>query len=468
MPNDNLSPSSNDNAFVSKISYYLHQAIITIQEQQPELLLEKYRNINWHSSRNQSALSLKLTNLLSQTQDQNTLLQNLQWFLKALFTPESFNSPILIKFLETIRQLSSPDYESNVSSHSLEVDLSKKVLTAITAVSKQQTGMAILLLDAENIQLNSETEKFLTTVCHYPLQVKIAFANWCSMGKQDVEFHQRSYDLIHVPAGKDNADGKMIAFGSSIHERYPQVQEVLVCSSDKVMTNLCNRLQQNGLTVYQVSQQGTNLKILNSNTGETHTRSILELPDFEKFIKQIQGIIVSEEKRTSNQWFKLSQIAQIYERKYKLDINEVASYHYPGKTAKDVLIKYQSDVVIYQPVENLEAYVALFRKPQLNNLNSNNSTLKKEVTSKVDLEKALVAIISVLMSKFPNNYVPIEILGSHFNKQYGLGVNKMLGNLGLTRNFRAFLVNDCNCFDVHRIGDRWQVALREVLVTTKN
>ncbi|WP_228371539.1 hypothetical protein [Trichormus azollae] len=56
--------------------------------------------------------------------------------------------------------------------------------------------------------------------------------------------HERSYDLVHVPAGRDNADGKMIAFGSSIHEVYPHAKEVLVCSSDKVMTNSCKNLQQ--------------------------------------------------------------------------------------------------------------------------------------------------------------------------------------------------------------------------------
>ncbi|MFQ4146157.1 NYN domain-containing protein [Chlorogloeopsis sp. ULAP02] len=463
MPNDNLARNDNHTALIGKINYYLYQVIITIQEQQPNLFVDKYRSIDWHNSRNQSALSLKLTSLLSQTQDQNKLLQNLQWFLKALFIPESFDSPVLRKFLDTIQQLSSPEYELNESSHSPEIDLSKKVLTAATTPSNQQTGIAILLLDAENIQLSAETEKFLTTVCHYPLHVKIAFANWCSMGKQDIELHQRSYDLIHVPAGKDNADGKMIVFGSSIHERYPQVQEVLVCSSDKVMTNLCNRLQQNGLTVYRVSQQGTNLKIFNSNTGINYTHSVLEIPNIDKFIKQIQNIIVSEEKRTSNQWFKLSQIAQIYKHKYNLDLNEVASYHYLDKTAKDILTKYQSDVVIYQPADNPEAYVALFRKPQLHDLNHNNSVRKQEVASKADLEKAVVAITTTLMKKFPNNYVPIEYLSGHFNKQYGVGVNKILGNLGLARNFRIFLVNECNSFDVYRIDERWQVTLKEGL-----
>ncbi|NJL79942.1 MAG: hypothetical protein HC917_15875 [Richelia sp. SM2_1_7] len=63
----------------------------------------------------------------------------------------------------------------------------------------------------------------------------------------------------------------MIAFGSQIDEYYPKVKEVLVCSSDTVMTNLCNHLQQKGLTVYQISQQSSNLTIFNSKTNETTT-----------------------------------------------------------------------------------------------------------------------------------------------------------------------------------------------------
>jgi hypothetical protein len=34
-------------------------------------------------------------------------------------------------------------------------------------------GIAVLLLDAENLQLNNNTEKFLATICKCPIQVKI-------------------------------------------------------------------------------------------------------------------------------------------------------------------------------------------------------------------------------------------------------------------------------------------------------
>jgi hypothetical protein len=130
-------------------------------------------------------------------------------------------------------------------------------------------GITFLLLDAENLQISTHTEKYLANVCNCPLQVKIAFANWSNRGKLDIELHERGYDLIHVRAGRDNADGKMIAFGSYIHELYPHAKEVLVCSSDKVMTNLCNKLQQHGLIVYQVSQHSENINLFKNSTGET-------------------------------------------------------------------------------------------------------------------------------------------------------------------------------------------------------
>lgn len=93
------------------------------------------------------------------------------------------------------------------------------------------TGIAILLLDAENLRLDINAEKFLSHICTYPLQVLIAFANWRnpSMGKQDAELYERGYQLFHVPGGKNSADAQMIAMGASIARHYPDVKEVFVC-----------------------------------------------------------------------------------------------------------------------------------------------------------------------------------------------------------------------------------------------
>jgi hypothetical protein len=230
MPNDNILQNADETTLVNQISNCVYQAIATIQEQQPELLLEKYRNIDWRSSRNQSAFTAKLAELLNSNYANHALFSELQKFLKVLLTPESFNSSILINLLDTIRQLSSNNTESDNSFISQNLELSQQIsVVNNTKIFLPNIGIAILLLDAENLQINVEVEKFLTTICAYPLQVKIAFANWRSLGKFDVELHERGYELIHVPPGRDNAGGKMIAFGSSIYERYPKAKEILVC-----------------------------------------------------------------------------------------------------------------------------------------------------------------------------------------------------------------------------------------------
>lgn len=451
---------TDDSALLNKIGFYVGQAIITIQDKQPELLLEKYRNIPWSSNRHQSSLTAKLTEILRQTDDWDTLIKKLQVFLKALLIPDFFNSPIFIKLIAEIDQLNPAKPELNGSANLNSVTPpSAPEVTPITNDASSQTGIAVLLLDAENLQINVDTEQFLTTICTYPIQVKIAFANWCSMGKLDVEFHQRGYNLIHVPVGKDHADGKMIAFGSSIHEHYPKAKEVFVCSSDTVMTNLCNHLQQNGLTVYRVSKQGNDITISNSKSGKKHTHSLFKPPSIEELNAQIKNIIIFEEKRTSNQWFQLSQIAEIYYKKYNFHLSEVVSSQLPGKTIKDIFLD-KSEFVVHQLPEDNEVYLALFKIAELNKAVSNNSVEKKQINTKADLEQALVTIINTLSGKYPTGYIPIETLSANFNQEYEQGITNIFKKLKLNVKYITFL-KSCDSFELQKTGDRWHVALRQ-------
>ncbi|MDZ8056053.1 MAG: NYN domain-containing protein [Aulosira sp. ZfuVER01] len=213
----------------------------------------------------------------------------MEGYLHNWLIPESFNSPILIELLHKVYQLNPKKNYLDSTGNFKYIESSETFMPAANVISLQQTGIAILLLDAENLTINPETEKFLTEVCHFPLQVKIAFANWRSISKKiDVELHNSGYDLIHVPAGRDHADGKMIAFGSSIHERYPNAKEVFVCSSDTVMTNLCNHIQQNGLIVYRVSKQGETVTVFNSSTG----KSMINIPVLPAKISLIEKLIL--------------------------------------------------------------------------------------------------------------------------------------------------------------------------------
>lgn len=396
--------TADNSTLLNQIGAEVCQTIVTIQKQQPELLLEKYRNLPWESDRHQLGLTNKLIEVLSQAQNPSHIQQHLQKFLKALFAPESFNSPLLFQLFEKVAQLYKPKSDINngvsiveipevdsikpstsiiIESENIknsdlkkpedagnpesngaispEIELTEKATPAIVNHSAQ-TRIAVLLLDAENLQINSGAEKILTTICNSPIQVKVAFANWCRKGKLDIELHERGYELIHVPAGKDNADGKMITFGSAIHERFPNAKEVLVCSSDNVMTNLCNLLQQNGLTVYRVIKESSTLTVFNNQNGEKSVHIIL--PTLEHFYHQIKDILKEEEARSSNQWVKLSKISQIFHQKYKIGIKQVISHYMPGKTARDIFID-KSEFVIHHLPEDTETYIALFKLPQI-------------------------------------------------------------------------------------------------------
>ena len=445
--------SYHDSALLQKISVEICQSIIAIQKQQPEFLIAKYRTINWQISTNKSALSTKFTAILSQTQSWDELLQKLQSSLKAVLVPAAFDSQILSDLISAVEQLNPENIDVNTN-HLLQ---------------RQSASITILLLDAENLQLNTNTEKFLTTICHSPVQVKIAFANWSNRGKLDVELHERGYDLIHVPAGRDNADGKMIAVGSSIHERYPHVKEVFVCSSDKVMTNLCNTLQQNGILVYQVTQHGENIKVFNSLTSETINYSLKplpEIPSIEQFLLQMKGLIKLQQKQTKSYWIKLSILSKLFKSKHQLTISQIIAHHFPGKKAKDVFINYPSEIVIHQIDEKSELYVTIFEHQQIQsedsqaNVKATISSGLPAINSAADLEQAIKNILTALSKLDNQQFVDISILGSKFYQQYGQPITEQIKQLQIGGSFVKFL-HSCNSLQIQQLGKRWEVGVKK-------
>ncbi|GAB1542469.1 hypothetical protein NUACC21_51430 [Scytonema sp. NUACC21] len=468
MPNASVSLTDRHPHVLKEISTYIYQTIVTIQDRQPELLLEKYRNISWRSDRTQSNLIAKLSEVLSQTQDSNTLIEQVQKFLKVLLFPEAFHSKIFLELVEKIRQgnFIQLDLDDSVSAKLVEPSIS---FISASITSPPQKAIAVLLLDAENLQISAETEKFLTTVCNYPIQIKIAFANWCSMGKLDIELHERSYDLIHVPVGKDNADGKMITFGSTIHERFPNTKEVFVCSSDKVMTNLCNILQQNGLTVYRVSKNGDNIVILNSNNGHQVVYSPKfhsKISSLEKFINTLKELIKEEQKKSGLYWVKFNAICQSFQNKYKISISEVVSTHVSGKKAKDIFIEYPNDFCVHHLFDEKELYITLFEITKQSNTDVNNFLVPRNsneqfpssINSISDLEKALILLLKTLISQSKECYIAHGVLAAEFCKQYGEGITKTLNRLQIAGTFTKFLESS-NTFQVDKSEKNYRVSL---------
>ncbi|MEI6442334.1 MAG: NYN domain-containing protein [Nostocales cyanobacterium ELA583] len=449
--------SYHDSVLLQKISVEICQSIVAIQQQQPDLLIAKYRTINWQISTNQSAFITKFQAILTPTQTWNELLQKLQSSLKAILVNTAFDSQIVSDLIASIHQLNPESSDLNTT-HLLQ---------------RQFNGITILLLDAENLQLNANTEKFLSTTCHCPLQVKIAFANWSNRGKLDIELHERGYDLIHVPAGRDNADGKMIALGSSIHERYPNVKEVFVCSSDKVMTNLCNILQQNGILVYQVSQHGENIKLFNSTTSEIINYSLKplpEIPSIEQFIFQIKSLIKIQQKQTTSYWVKLSILSKLFKSKHQLTISQIIAHHFPGKKAREVFINYPSEIVVHQIDEKSELYLTLFEYHQPPSENSGDNSQSQTTISQVlstinshtDLEQAIKDIITDLIIIDDHESVDISILGSKFYQQYGKPITEQIKQLQIGGSFVKF-IHSCKSLQIQQVGKKWEVRIKSDL-----
>jgi hypothetical protein len=247
---------------LQQISIAVYELVVLVQQDQPDLLLEKYQKIAWKSDRYKSAFIEKLSAKLSQASNQKVLMHQVERWLMMLFVPGFFESLLFKVVISRIEQII--DIQAQLLAQQQE-RLNQPVLE--TVPSQRPEAIAILLQDAENIKLSVAEEQFLAKSCTCPIQIRIAFANWRYVGKLDIEFHERGYQMIHVPAGKNTADLQMTALGASVFLAYPTAQEVLVCSSDSDLLSLCNILQTHGLTVYSVRKKDDYMIMINRNTG---------------------------------------------------------------------------------------------------------------------------------------------------------------------------------------------------------
>jgi len=468
MPNPSSAPLATDTAIIDQICDRVYQIVLAIQQQHPELLKQKYRTTPWHTPHNQSVLITKLKARLTQAEDEETKLINLRRFLEILLLPSYFTQPSFGELTQTLQSL-IPQNSPSVSLEVVSSDSSESV-SSPASVTNDSPGIAILLLDAENLQLDIETEKFLAKLCTYPIQIKVAFANWRSLGKQDADFHSRGYELIHVPLGKDSADVKMATVGSSIFIHYPNAREILVCSSDGVMTHLYNTLQTHGFTVYLVRKQGDTITVLNSDTHQTQTYSPNPRPKIfglEEFINQIKAIIQLEQTCTGNSWVKLSQISTLFYSHYQTTMSHLVSFHCPGKTVQDFFRDYPKEFVLHDLLEQSELYVTLFEmnpsgvmsNPSDSTESANlESSLKTTIRSQVELEQELATIVKRLMAASGQTSVPISDVGSEFCKQHKQGVTQVLKGLNMKAKFITFL-KSCHLFELKQTGKNYQITL---------
>jgi len=351
------------------------------------------------------------------------------------------------------KQFFEPTGPQSLSRKCTETRLSEAIPKRVAPATTTESGpIAILLLDAENLKLKVNTEQFLAGLCDYPLQVKIAFANWKnpSTGKLDAELYDRGYELIHVPGGANSADGKMIAFGAAILYRYRDVRQVFVCSSDGLLNHLCNQLQNQGLTVFRVRRQNSVLSVENPLTGDTHHYSCereMEIPSFEELANQIGEFLKAEHKSIDERIARFSSVAELFQERRAVAFNSTTS---PAALSESA----QNEVT---PV--LEASLASVAVNQ--NLPEIIPDLNSSPIESLDVLKyILVQIIETAKVELKEDYIPVAIIKKKFLAKYqshaDLIVKKMLGNnSSLIKLFQSESAD----FKIKLIGSEHQVAI---------
>jgi len=453
-------------AIAAQMASRVCETITTLHHQNPSLLTDPIRQ-NWPNPAYQGKVSQKLTAVLIDTPTQQHV-QKRQQIFSQIFTPAFLNTPEHRSLDQAFEEILNP------------TDPVEK-----PAAGVESGAIAILLLDAENLQLSAQQEAYLSILCSYPLQVKIAFANWKKLGKYDEEFHQRDYDLIHVPSGNDMADGKMIAIGSSLKDHYRTVQEVLVCSSDKVMTSLCTKLRQQGLTVYKIRKQNNGtLSILNSATGTTSEYPEETLPDLEQCIQRLQAIIWNEQQAQSRPWIKLSTISKRFHSETGFQLTKIVNTYMPGKRARDLFIENPELFGIHKPSDEAELYISLFSpieanqtkekgtdSPQIEDkqpsgVKTNPSDSQAVKTSAKlpfkngeQLEAAIAAIIKTMDTEDPSGFVTIARVGGLFRQRYQIPITQAIKQLNIGKKYPHFL-QSCQSLIVQKQDNDWGVKLR--------
>lgn len=377
------------------------------------------------------------------------------------------------QFLETANFVLST---TEISAPEVATDLELESITEVTPVSESnepenlpsdmqmneeiisaaESVVSVLLLDAENLKIDQNAEKFLVSLAQSPQLIKIAFANWrnASMAKQDADLYDRGYQLIHVPNGKNSADAKMIAFGASIFKPYPQVKEVFICSSDGLLMHLCHQLQNHGIVVYWVRRKDEKLIVENRQTGETKHYSIslnTEIPSLDMLMSQLESLIQSERESIDERLSKISAFSALFQARSSIVKQEnVVSEKSPKTASKSVNSSNLTPEMIINHIKGSENGDR--------NGTATNGNILGPIDSKEKLEKALIQLMKKIKSQNPEEDISLNVLAKEFMTIYGKPPRAVIKELGLSGTLSKFL-KSCNCFNVKQKGNKFKIEL---------
>lgn len=321
--------------------------------------------------------------------------------------------------------------------------------------------MAVLLLDADNVPLNADLETWLASHCPYPIQLKLAFGNWRKLGRRDLDFHRRDYQLVHVPPGKNGADFKMTTLGSLLPRYAGHIKAAIICSSDSDFDTLRQVLTAQGLRVYQLRRSPTTLILSDSHSPDWITIAVPTdgpMPDLISGIRFLQAHLA-----IAAQPVELTALCWAFEARFKVALRTFVQHHRSGVNPK-LFLQSRSEFSVALAASSLQVEVSLAAAKVKT---SDSSSFFSGPAAALVLENALVGLLEKLCAQHQLTAVPLDRLSAAFYEQFGQPLKRTLAQNSLGSSLPKFF-QSCSRLQVSWNGQQWMLAAAEVDADSAN
>jgi hypothetical protein len=451
-------PAANPDRYEA-IAAKLSDALIQIQATHPDWIQARFRERSLAKKR--PKLVQKFTQLLQDSADISTTTGQVIHFLTQLLEPDVNET----QFYPQVRHLITTELSTSIiplheSSALWQPDLRQDSHQP----EHHAQAIAILLLDAENIVLSRDAESWLEQHCEYPLSLKFAFGNWKNLGKRDEELHQRGYQLLHVPQGKNHADDKMTIIGSSILVHLPTIKQAIVCSNDNDLENLRHTLRFQGLDVSLLQKHQQILQLTNCKTKQSITRTLTSstqaLPSPTQMPSVQQGTEYCQHYLANSGVTKLSisELSSAFSKFHGLPISAFVKHHKLAKTSK-AFFQQSTQFKVTAVKGNSQWYVSNCARPSSTSASKTETdhSLQKEFTVPA-LRRVCVGIAKALIQQQAGNEAPIGALAITFRQQHGQPIKTVLKQLELGQSLPKFL-QTCDGLKLRQEKNAWLITL---------
>ncbi|MFQ4136162.1 NYN domain-containing protein [Nodosilinea sp. PGN35] len=430
----------------------------------------------------------KINALLQQKSDVPRLLKAVDHSLEKFFTPNFQQSKAHGQFLQRLQKIVAAQTHQSDNAGSSGGD-------SRNFIKSEPSGL--LLVDAENINLTEDLEKYLQTVGQYPIRHRLAFGNWCRLGGRDKELHRRGYQMVHVPSGKNSADIKMSLDASVISLWNPSIREVFICSTDTDLQHLSHTLlnlgilpyrvsqHNNSFSIFDVAQQKTQVVHLSQETSKTPNKpltsdsSIAEAsnhqgevaakpeaaktPTLAEMSRWLKIIVLQEQQANPDQPITISRLGKLFRDRNQISANQVLKANSDYKTLTQFLMAHSGFELLPLPDGSQTEVRLKPAAPEQSSAASGNAQAAKgataqKITDAQSLEQALVKLLWSLSSGQSSSQIDLGVINTQFANVHGEPLSNVLKRIGEPKGLPKFFAK-CSSLRIQKHGKSWRVAV---------